>query len=209
MTNYQILITKDHPLYAKIVERGINYLNYGKFPSAPNVIELCLLDKVKKRQLWESLKDKCILADLSCHNGDALIEEFPQVQGALASAFPSPKQACEYWSKTAAATELLLQFFKKCDIVGVAVDSPGIGFIYPRIISMIINEAYFAREDQVATAQAIDQAMRYGVHYPAGPFALAQKIGSKSIVALLDELAASTGDLRYQVCQQLREESLC
>ena len=44
-----------------------------------------------------------------------------------------------------------------------------IGFIAPRIIAMIINEAFFAKEQQVSTEAEIDIAMKLGTNYPKGP----------------------------------------
>ncbi len=66
-------------------------------------------------------------------------------------------------------------------------DSPGM--VAPRIISMVINEAYFALGEQVSTRQEIDQAMQLGTNYPFGPFEWAQKIGLNNIYNLLTVLA--------------------
>ena len=46
-------------------------------------------------------------------------------------------------------------------------DTPGLTF--PRILSLIINEAARSLEEGVATAEEIDIAMRLGVNYPQGP----------------------------------------
>jgi len=69
------------------------------------------------------------------------------------------------------------------------------GFVTPRVVSMIINEAYFALEEGVSTEAEIDTAMQLGTAYPYGPFAWAQKIGLPNIVALLQQL--STTQARY------------
>lgn len=62
-------------------------------------------------------------------------------------------------------------------------DEPG--FISARIIAMIINEAYFAKEEDVSTEEEIDIAMKLGTNYPLGPFEWAKKIGLKNIHLLL------------------------
>jgi len=64
-----------------------------------------------------------------------------------------------------------------------------LGFIAPRIIAGIINEAYLALEEGVSTKDQIDLAMQLGTNYPLGPFAWADKIGKKKIVALLTALS--------------------
>lgn len=73
-------------------------------------------------------------------------------------------------------------------------DEPG--FISARIIAMIINEAYFAIEDDVSSRAEIDTAMKLGTNYPYGPFEWAQLIGANNILTLLQKL--NTADVRYQ-----------
>ncbi len=79
------------------------------------------------------------------------------------------------------------------------------GFIAARIIAMIINEAYFALEDNVSTKQQIDIAMRLGTNYPYGPFEWVEKIGLKNIHNLLSRLAEK--DMRYTIAASLEHES--
>ena len=66
-------------------------------------------------------------------------------------------------------------------------DQPG--FITPRVICMIINEAYFALAEGVSTKSDIDTAMKLGTAYPYGPFEWAEKIGLKKIHLLLSRLS--------------------
>ena len=64
-----------------------------------------------------------------------------------------------------------------------------------RVISMIINEAFFALGENVSTKEEIDFAMKLGTNYPLGPFEWAVKIGVKRIYQLLKKL--SEKDARY------------
>ena len=66
-------------------------------------------------------------------------------------------------------------------------DEPG--FISPRVVSMIINEAYMALEEGVSTRADIDMAMKLGTNYPFGPFEWAEKIGYHEVLLLLQKLA--------------------
>jgi len=68
-------------------------------------------------------------------------------------------------------------------------DEPG--FISARVIAMIINEAYFAKSEQVSTEQDIDIAMKLGTNYPYGPFEWGRMIGIPHVYALLKKLSAS------------------
>jgi 3-hydroxybutyryl-CoA dehydrogenase len=63
------------------------------------------------------------------------------------------------------------------------------GMIAARVISMIVNEAYFALEDEVSTKEEIDIAMKLGTNYPYGPFEWSKKIGLDNIQRLLSNLA--------------------
>ena len=79
------------------------------------------------------------------------------------------------------------------------------GFISPRIVSMIINEAYFTLEENVSTKEAIDIAMKLGTNYPYGPFEWSKKIGLKNIADLLKELFIT--EKRYKPASLLLKEA--
>lgn len=66
-------------------------------------------------------------------------------------------------------------------------DEPG--FVSARIVAMIINEAYFAKDEAVSTEDEIDIAMRLGTNYPYGPFEWCRKIGIQKVYALLQKIA--------------------
>ena len=72
-------------------------------------------------------------------------------------------------------------------------DEPG--FVAGRVISMIINEAFIALNENVSTIEEIDLAMKLGASYPYGPFEWAEKIGLKNVFNLLKKL--SEKDARY------------
>lgn len=73
-----------------------------------------------------------------------------------------------------------------------------------RIISMIVNEAYFALGDGISTKAEIDIAMKLGTNYPYGPFEWATIIGLKKIYALLQNLGRD--DARYAIAPLLKYE---
>jgi len=81
-------------------------------------------------------------------------------------------------------------------------DEPG--FIAARVIAMIVNEAYFAIEDQVSSKAEIDTAMKLGTNYPHGPFEWADLLGSGNILALLQKLNST--DSRYKPSALLIQE---
>jgi 3-hydroxybutyryl-CoA dehydrogenase len=75
-----------------------------------------------------------------------------------------------------------------------------------RVISCIVNEAFLALSEGVATAEDIDQAMKLGANYPKGPFEWVEEIGARSIVETLDSLKAANGDA-YLAAPALRERA--
>jgi 3-hydroxybutyryl-CoA dehydrogenase len=83
-------------------------------------------------------------------------------------------------------------------------DEPG--FITAKIVSAIINEAYFALEEKVSSKDEIDTAMKLGTNYPYGPFEWSKKIDIKKIYRLLEELSKTNS--RYQPARLLAKEAM-
>lgn len=81
------------------------------------------------------------------------------------------------------------------------------GLVTPRIVCMIINEAYYTEEEGTATRADIDQAMKLGTNYPYGPFEWGQRIGLKNVCQVLEAVYRATGDERYQICPLLKREA--
>src|SRR5215211_6128811 len=75
-----------------------------------------------------------------------------------------------------------------------------------RVISCIVNEAFLALSEGVATAEDIDRAMKLGANFPKGPFEWGEEIGARSIVETLDSLRAAHGDA-YLAAPALRERA--
>lgn len=80
------------------------------------------------------------------------------------------------------------------------------GFITARVISMIINEAYFTLDEKVSSKKEIDIAMKLGTNYPYGPFEWSEKAGLKNVYELLSMLSISHA--RYEPAALLKKEAL-
>jgi 3-hydroxybutyryl-CoA dehydrogenase len=109
------------------------------------------------------------------------------------------------WEVAGSINEEAKVFFSSINKIYTTVpDEPGM--IAARIISMIINEAYFALGEELSTKDEIDIAMKLGTNYPYGPFEWADKIGIKKIFQLLQKL--SLEDKRYLPAPLLQKRTL-
>ncbi len=79
-----------------------------------------------------------------------------------------------------------------------------VGLVSPRVICMIINEAFYTQQEGTANAQDIDLGMKLGTAYPLGPFEWAQKIGIVNVYKTLEAMYNDTHDERYKICSQLK-----
>lgn len=106
------------------------------------------------------------------------------------------------------ADELLLaELCKSLNTYYLLVDDR-VGLVTPRIICMIINEAYYTAEEGTATREDIDLSMKLGTNYPYGPFEWCRKIGVKHVYELLEAVYEDTHDERYKICSLLKKEYL-
>lgn len=103
----------------------------------------------------------------------------------------------------AGGNEMHFAIFKELEWEYSAVTDDA-GLVAARVISMIINEAWFALGDNISTKQEIDIAMKLGTNYPYGPFEWCEKIGIKNIYTLLKKL--SEKDERYIVAPAMENE---
>ncbi len=85
----------------------------------------------------------------------------------------------------------------------VTKDRPG--FIVNRILLPMLNEAVFALEEGMGTAQDIDKAMKLGTNHPMGPLELIDLIGLDVILDILDVLFEEFKDSKYRAAPLLRQ----
>lgn len=83
-----------------------------------------------------------------------------------------------------------------------------VGMVTPRIICMIINEAYYTVQEGTAEREDIDLGMKLGTNYPFGPFEWCEKIGIQNVYELLDFVYDDTKEERYKICPKLKKEYL-
>lgn len=82
------------------------------------------------------------------------------------------------------------------------------GMVTPRIICMIINEAFYTVQEKTATRADINLGMKLGTNYPLGPFEFCDRIGITDVYEVLEAIYEDTKDERYKVCPLLKKEYL-
>ncbi|HRX92615.1 MAG TPA: 3-hydroxyacyl-CoA dehydrogenase family protein [Chitinophagaceae bacterium] len=161
-----------------------------------------LFDNSKERTHW--LKDQdtsIIIVNAVASLPGSLPGNFIRINGWLTFLNNDIMEAATVSEELKKITEDVFQSIDKK--VEWVQDQPG--FIKARIVSMIINEAYLALEDEVSTKAEIDTAMQLGTSYPYGPFAWAEKIGVRNVYELLSVMAEK--DNRYQPADLLKQEA--
>ena len=77
--------------------------------------------------------------------------------------------------------------------------------IAERVILAVVNEAYRALGDRVATADDIDRAMQLGAGHPFGPFEWAHRTGIEEVAMSLDAMSDEDADTFRPALALLRE----
>lgn len=78
----------------------------------------------------------------------------------------------------------------------VAADSPG--FVVNRILLPLLNEAFFAVGERLASIPDIDKGVKLGLGHPMGPLTLADMIGLDTLLQVLKVFVDDTGDPKYR-----------
>ena len=101
---------------------------------------------------------------------------------------------------TVATVTALAQKLGKTTIV--SKDAPG--FLVNRVLIPLINEACFALQEGVGTAEDLDTGAKLGLNHPMGPLELADLIGLDTCLAIAEVLHQELGDDKYRPATNLR-----
>ncbi len=175
--------------------------------SAPEVFE------VKReifRQLDEILPEDCILAT---NTSSLSVTRLASVSGRpghfVGMHFFNPVPAMKLVEivaglRTADSTLATARAFAE-SLGKVPIDVKDMpGFVVNRVLFPMINEAAFALQEGVSSAEGIDECMKLGCNHPMGPLALADLVGLDVVYAILDSLYREYGNPRYAPCLEIQ-----
>ena len=77
-------------------------------------------------------------------------------------------------------------------------------FAVNRLLCLMLNEAFIALGEGIATAEDIDKGMVLGCNHPIGPLALADLVGLETLLHVIEGLHAELGD-KYRPAPLLRK----
>lgn len=182
------------------VKQNVDSINMTNIKFQNILINFGFGTKEEKKQLLLENPDKDIFMDLTCYDPQEFYSAFPQLKGSFAALFCDADKKVEVHMKTENSA-----FLAKLQELGFKPFQTSIvscGFVFPRTIVQIINEAHYALEENVASRKDIDRAMKFGVNYPKGPFewSAGREVYVKT---LLNELYTKTKDNRYLPSQLL------
>jgi 3-hydroxybutyryl-CoA dehydrogenase len=100
----------------------------------------------------------------------------------------------------AAALDLAKRFGKT---TVTAKDRPG--FVVNRILIPLINEACFALQEGLASAEDIDTGVRLGLNHPMGPLTLADFVGLDTLLYIAELFHRELGEDKYRPAPLLRQ----
>ena len=197
------------------LDRMVLTSNLADVSSCDFIIENVTEDWNIKQGLYDQL-DKlvpphiCFAANTSCISITQIASATTRPANVLGVHFMNPvhlKQTVEVIrgfhtsdSTMAIGMQLFSQLGKEAIVVQ---DLPG--FVSNRISHLFMNEAVFVLQDQVTTAENIDQIFKKCFGHKMGPLETADLIGLDTVMRSLDVLYESFHDPKYRCCPLLRK----
>ena len=172
-----------------------------QYKNADAFIDLEFVNDEKRKTFLRQLLPQPVFINSVTDTLSETDESFVRINawsGFLSSGFI--EASCNNEEMKHKAEEVFSVFQKKLEWLP---DEPG--FVTPRVVSMIANEAFIALAEGVSTKEQINTAMKLGTAYPYGPFEWAEKIGVQNIVTLL--LKLSKNQPRYKPAELMVQET--
>jgi 3-hydroxybutyryl-CoA dehydrogenase len=211
------LLSKSLPRIAKdeALQRISLTTDLGDVASCDFVIENVTESWDVKKQVYAQLEriappDVCFGANTSCISITQIASATRRPANVVGVHFMNPVhlmptvEVIRGFHTVDRTLETLLQLFSRLDKEAIVVeDMPG--FVSNRISHLFMNEAAFALQDRVASADKIDMIFKKCFGHRMGPLETADLIGLDTVVRSLDVLYDSFQDPKYRCCPLLRK----
>jgi 3-hydroxybutyryl-CoA dehydrogenase len=205
----QIVVVADNDLQVELLAQGLQdnatiewTTTIPDTTTADFIIDLLFENNAQRIESLQKLQTKLFIVNAVSTTLERLPENFIRINGWPGFLQRAIIEAAAANEPLKAEAEKLFSCFNRS--TEWVPDKPG--FVTATIISMIINEAYFAAGEQVSSQEEIDTAMKLGTNYPFGPFEWSKKIGLHKIYELLTTL--SQNNVRYQPAELLTREAI-
>lgn len=192
----QIVVLANEELQKELVKQGVSpdvkiiwiddvsgFQNHFK---ADAFIDLLFKKEDRRINMLQQFVPKPVIINSVEHILDDIYPSFVRINGWNGFLSAQNIEASGSEESKANAEKVLSCFNKTIEWLP---DEPG--FVTARVVSMIINEAYFSLDEGVSTKKDIDTAMKLGTNYPYGPFEWAEKIGLHNVTSLLNTLSVT------------------
>jgi 3-hydroxybutyryl-CoA dehydrogenase len=196
----QIVVLSNESLQEELLSQGstpdtelifvTEVSGFLQHPKADAFIDLLFQKEEGRIQLLQRLLPQTVIINSVAHTLKESDPSFIRINGWNTFLKSSTIEAAASQEAKRKAEVVFQQLHKNLEWLP---DVPG--FITPRVVSMIINEAYLSLEEGVSSKEEMNTAMRLGTNYPYGPFEWAEKIGMEHIARLLQAL--SRQQVRY------------
>lgn len=213
---FYILFSKDKDLDPDLVLSKIQFTtDYDMLKDVDVVIENVVEDFEIKREVYEKIDKICnedciFLVNTSCISITKIAGHTGRPDKVIGTHFMNPvpmKTTIEairgyHTSKDTIekTKELLKQMGKECILVN---DLPG--FVSNRLSHLLMNEAAYVVQDQVATPQEVDDIFKKCFGHKMGPLETADLIGLDTVMNSLNILYESYQDPKFRCCPLLKK----
>jgi 3-hydroxybutyryl-CoA dehydrogenase len=79
------------------------------------------------------------------------------------------------------------------------------GYVITRVMLPLLNEAMHVVLEGVASAEAVDEAIKLAYEFKMGPLEYADRVGLDKVMAWMEHLFDEFGELKYRPCPLLRK----
>ncbi|MCX6352323.1 MAG: 3-hydroxyacyl-CoA dehydrogenase family protein [Bacteroidetes bacterium] len=201
------------PIDAEIIYQAFSgNLDETDLSSYDLVIDLNLDDEPENLLCYAGLKDKIVLGCAVKKQLTAMVSQLPDKlecnligMNLLPTFINRSLKEVSIFDKD--KTEKAEAIFTQLNWQTQWVDDR-VGMVTPRVIFMIINEAFYTLQEGTASEKDIDISMKLGTNYPFGPFEWSDKIGIKTIYETLEAIYQDTNEGRYKICPLLKTRYL-